>query len=88
MMAVSSFKVAGTALGARGEHDQISAVSINPAARIVRPLPNAAIWTAITGLVRPEHRKVRPTAKTTRGRAHFTGLADNDWRELGVGALP
>ncbi len=51
MMAVGSFKkVAGTALGARGEHDQISAVEIfNPAARIVRPMPNAAIWMSNEG---------------------------------------
>jgi hypothetical protein len=47
MRAVSSFKkIAGTALSARGEHDQISAV--NQPCRANRAssayLPNAAIW--------------------------------------------
>jgi hypothetical protein len=45
MMAVGSFKkVAGTALAACGEHDQSSAESNQPAARIVSPVPNASIW--------------------------------------------
>jgi hypothetical protein len=84
MMAMGSFKkVVRTALAARGEHDQISAVwGSNPAARIVRPVPNAAIWIGNEWIGTPEHRKVRPTAKTPRGGAHFTGLADNDWREV------
>lgn len=49
MTAVGSFKkVAGTALAARGEHDQISAVQFKPAAQIVRPVPNAA-WLGTAG---------------------------------------
>ena len=32
----------------------------NPAARIVRPVPNAAIWIGNEWLVRPDHRKFAP----------------------------
>ena len=78
MMAVGSLKnTPGTALAARGEHDQISVVAINSAVRIVRPVANAAIWIGNEGLVRPDHRKF-----------DFHRLAGNSRRELRVSALP